>query len=248
MRFISMPPSSMGRQRVDDALDLLAVPAVVFEDHAHEVFERDAPALEGRGALQLLGAHGGEKRGEGAPRLREIARRGARVLREVAALARYRRTVEPFERRRILGEDAPHAHEIALALEVAQVTGVLDEGEFALFARAKRELLAACRLDRGFDEGRHGREALERLREPYAWNVGSVHESLRKNWAPGLKIAGAGSVAIATPGVTSMTGAVAPELLQAGVAAPAAAVELVAHGILLVVILRVILGGGKKAR
>src|SRR5258708_2438857 len=179
MRFIPMPPSSIGRQRVEDGLDLLAVAAVVLEDHADEVFERDAPALEGRGTLQLLGARGGEKRGEALPRLREITRRGARVLRAVAALARDRRAVEARERRSVLGEDAPHAHEIALAFEVAQVTGMLDEGEFALFAGAKRELLAACRLDRGLDEGRHAREAFQSLGAPCAGNVGSIHESLR---------------------------------------------------------------------
>src|SRR5258706_4626040 len=178
MRFISI---SIGGQRVDDALDLLAVAAVVLEDHADDVFERDAPAVESRRAPQLLGAYGREKRGEAAPRLREIARRGARVLRKVAALARDGRAVEAFERRRVLGEDAPKAHEIALALEVAQVAGLLDEGKFAFLAGTKRELLATRRLDRGLDEGRHAGEALDRLGEAYAGNVGSIHESLRVN-------------------------------------------------------------------
>src|SRR3981081_1522514 len=102
MRFISMRPPPVPGKRGDRVLDLLAVAAIVLEDHAHEVLERDAPSAEGGRARELLHARRAEEGGQAAACLREIACRGPRVLRKVIAFARDRGAVESFERRRVL--------------------------------------------------------------------------------------------------------------------------------------------------
>src|SRR5258708_13039541 len=80
------PPAGSRRlEIVDQALDLLAVPAVVPGHHRHEVEEADAPALEERLARELGGPERRDEREDFAPGNPEIAPGAVRVLGKVIA-------------------------------------------------------------------------------------------------------------------------------------------------------------------
>src|SRR5205814_436000 len=141
---------------------LLAMLAIVRVDEGDEVREGDALAGEHRFAAELVGGKRREEREKLTPRRGEILRCGVGILRRIIARRRDRLAVESIELRRVFAEDAAHAHEVAFALEVAQVAGMLGQGKI-LIRRAREKILLARLVERRLYERRHRRDPLDRL-------------------------------------------------------------------------------------
>src|SRR5205085_5257431 len=109
---------------------LPAVGRVVLAHHRDEARERDfADALEHAAALQLILRRAAQDEEVPLPRPRKIFEAALELLLVVEPLARERRAVQVFERRQLLAQNLLDASRVALALDVAQVADVLDEGE-----------------------------------------------------------------------------------------------------------------------